>query len=180
MAFGENLACLRKGKGLSQERLAEELNLTRQTISKWELNQSTPDLEYLLKLSEFFEVSTDYLIKGEQEEFKDTFVEESINDEDKASALRLNDEDIYKWCFYVGTVLSAISLLGIIIFVICSAFNPWDVWIDDRHYTGISAFLMGTETLGFFNTLCIIFLLSIAAVVFAIIKRIDKKSEEKR
>lgn len=44
MTFGENLVYLRKSKGVSQEKLAEELGLTRQTISKWELNQSTPDL----------------------------------------------------------------------------------------------------------------------------------------
>ncbi len=66
MAFGETLSNLRKAKGLSQEQLAAELGLTRQTISKWELNQSTPDLDYLLRLSDFFAVSTDFLIKGKQ------------------------------------------------------------------------------------------------------------------
>ena len=68
MALGEILTNLRKAKGLSQEQLAEELNLTRQTISKWELNQSTPDIDYLLQLSNFFGVTTDYLIKGKQPE----------------------------------------------------------------------------------------------------------------
>lgn len=51
---------------MSQEQLAEVLGLTRQTISKWELNQSTPDLQYILQMGEFFNVSLDYLIKGEE------------------------------------------------------------------------------------------------------------------
>ena len=65
MALGETLTMLRKSKGLSQEQLAGELGLTRQTISKWELNQSTPDLAYLVRLNDYFGVSTDSLIKGE-------------------------------------------------------------------------------------------------------------------
>lgn len=64
MAFGEILTTLRKSRGMSQEQLAEQLNLTRQTISKWELDQSTPDMEYIIKLSDLFGVTTDYLIKG--------------------------------------------------------------------------------------------------------------------
>ena len=61
MTFGENLVNLRKRKGVSQEQLAEVLGLTRQTISKWELNQSTPDLQYILQMGEFFNVSLDYI-----------------------------------------------------------------------------------------------------------------------
>ena len=71
MAFGENLTFLRKSRGLSQEQLAEELDLTRQTISKWELNQSLPDLDFLLQLSDFFQVSTDDLIKKDLIKYKD-------------------------------------------------------------------------------------------------------------
>ena len=56
---------LRKQKGLSQEALAEKVTVTRQTISKWELNQSTPDLDFIAQLSNIFNVSSDYLIKDE-------------------------------------------------------------------------------------------------------------------
>lgn len=51
MTFGETLTNLRKSKGLSQSQLADALNLTRQTISKWELDQSTPDITYILHLA---------------------------------------------------------------------------------------------------------------------------------
>ena len=63
MTFGQKLQQLRKARGMSQEDLAGQLSVTRQTVSKWELDQSTPDLPYLAAISEFFGVSTDYLIK---------------------------------------------------------------------------------------------------------------------
>lgn len=62
--FGENLQALRRRQGLSQEQLAEKLSVTRQTISKWERNQSTPDLNYLCELSGIFGISLDALIKA--------------------------------------------------------------------------------------------------------------------
>lgn len=65
MTLGEKIQKLRKQKGLSQEALAEKVTVTRQTISKWELNQSTPDLDFIAQLSNVFNVSSDYLIKDE-------------------------------------------------------------------------------------------------------------------
>lgn len=65
MTLGEKIQSLRKQQGLSQEALAERVSVTRQTISKWELDQSTPDLEFLAQLSDIFNVSSDYLIKSE-------------------------------------------------------------------------------------------------------------------
>ena len=65
MTFGQKLQQLRRARGMSQEELAGQLSVTRQTISKWELDQSTPDLPYLAAISELFGVSTDYLIKGQ-------------------------------------------------------------------------------------------------------------------
>lgn len=63
MTFGEKLQKLRKAQGLSQEELAGRLSVTRQTISKWELDQSTPELALLAQISDIFGVTTDYLIK---------------------------------------------------------------------------------------------------------------------
>lgn len=59
---------LRKKNGWSQEQLAQKLNVTRQSISKWEGAQSVPDLQKIILLSEIFGVTTDYLIKDEIEE----------------------------------------------------------------------------------------------------------------
>lgn len=68
MTLGEKIQKLRKQRGLSQEALAEKVTVTRQTISKWELGQSTPDLDFIAQLSDIFNVSSDYLIKDEMTE----------------------------------------------------------------------------------------------------------------
>ena len=67
MIFADKLIRLRKQSGLSQEELANELNISRQSVSKWEQAQSITDLDKIIQLSTFFNVSTDYLIKDEIE-----------------------------------------------------------------------------------------------------------------
>lgn len=66
--LGEKLFELRKAKNLSQEEVAEKLNVTRQTVSKWETNQSTPDFDKIVPLCELFEISTDELLRGKKSE----------------------------------------------------------------------------------------------------------------
>lgn len=63
MNFNEKLIELRKSKGLSQEELGNELGVSRQTISKWELAQSYPDFQRLVLLSDYFGLSLDALVK---------------------------------------------------------------------------------------------------------------------
>lgn len=62
--FSENLKILRKQKGMSQEALAMRLNVTRQTVSKWEKSLSVPDADMLVRLSEILEVSVSSLLGG--------------------------------------------------------------------------------------------------------------------
>ena len=63
MNFNEKLISLRKSKGLSQEELGAELNVSRQTVSKWESCQSYPDFQRLVLLSDFFGLTLDELVK---------------------------------------------------------------------------------------------------------------------
>lgn len=63
MDFSEKLLTLRKGKDLTQEQLAEKMDVSRQSISKWEGGQAVPELEKIVALSEIFDVTTDYLLK---------------------------------------------------------------------------------------------------------------------
>lgn len=67
MIFADKLIQLRKKSGWSQEELAEQMNVTRQAVSKWEGAQAVPDLDKMLRLSQLFGVSTDYLLKDEIE-----------------------------------------------------------------------------------------------------------------
>ena len=66
MIFSEKLLTLRKAKGITQEQLAEKLDVSRQSISKWESGQSVPELEKIVALSTIFDVSTDYLLKSSE------------------------------------------------------------------------------------------------------------------
>lgn len=68
MTIGEKIYELRTRHNLSQGDLANELNVSRQSISKWENGNSTPDLEKIVKLAEIFNVSLDELIKNEEKE----------------------------------------------------------------------------------------------------------------
>lgn len=68
MTFGERLLEYRNRVGLSQERLAEKIGVTRQTVSKWETNQSTPDFDKIVPLCEVLGITTEELIKGEKNE----------------------------------------------------------------------------------------------------------------
>lgn len=68
MIFADKLIALRKKAGYSQEELAQQLNVTRQSVSKWEGAQSVPDIEKILQISKLFGVTTDYLLKDEMGE----------------------------------------------------------------------------------------------------------------
>lgn len=65
MKFNEKLIKLRKASGLSQEELGDKLNVSRQTISKWELGETTPEMDKLVKMSEIFNITLDELVKDE-------------------------------------------------------------------------------------------------------------------
>ncbi|NLW74721.1 MAG: helix-turn-helix transcriptional regulator [Clostridiales bacterium] len=72
MILADKILYLRKKNGLSQEELAEKLNVSRQSISKWESAASIPDINKIIELSAFFGVSTDYLLKDDIEEVEYT------------------------------------------------------------------------------------------------------------
>lgn len=64
MTIADRIQRLRKAKGMSQEELADQIGVSRQAVSKWESGQTSPDLEKIVLLSDFFDVTTDYLLKG--------------------------------------------------------------------------------------------------------------------
>lgn len=96
MILADKIITLRKKNGWSQEELAEKLNVTRQSVSKWEGAQSVPDLNKILLMSRIFEVSTDYLLKDELEEPDGTQNTECLETsafEESAPARRVSMEE---------------------------------------------------------------------------------------
>lgn len=101
MNFNEKLINLRKSKGLSQEELGNALNVSRQTISKWESCQSYPDFQRLVLLSDYFGLSLDELVRDiDVQEVR----EKNINSE-KLSAIYddMNEgKKFIKGCLVIG------------------------------------------------------------------------------
>ena len=64
MKLSDRIQYLRKARGISQEGLADQLGVSRQAVSKWESEQSMPDLDKIISMSDYFAVTTDYLLKG--------------------------------------------------------------------------------------------------------------------
>lgn len=64
MNIADRIQNLRKTKGISQEQLADKVGVSRQAVSKWESEQSVPDLDKIIVMSEYFDVTTDYILKG--------------------------------------------------------------------------------------------------------------------
>lgn len=75
MTFSEKLQSLRKKNHLSQEQLAEQLGVSRQALSKWESGGSYPEMDKIIKISQMFSVTTDYLLKESETEEGTDYVE---------------------------------------------------------------------------------------------------------
>ncbi len=122
MEFNNKLYELRKQKGFSQEELASRLNVSRQTVSKWEVGESAPDMEKLIAISDLFEISLDELVKGEtpkqsdvseqvvKSEFYSDIKEHVLTDDNKAKAR--------KGLKIAGIVVAVIVLIDVISFVV--------------------------------------------------------------
>ncbi len=81
MIIAEKLAKLRTKSGLSQEELAEKMNVSRQSVSKWESGASIPSLDKIIELSNLYGISTDYLLKDDIEDLPDEIIPDTYEKE---------------------------------------------------------------------------------------------------
>jgi transcriptional regulator with XRE-family HTH domain len=89
MNFSEKLYELRKQEGLSQEELAEKVSVSRQTISKWEMGQSSPEMEKLVNLSKIFDISLDELVGNDVIDEKEIEPKEDVKTKKKHIILKI-------------------------------------------------------------------------------------------
>ena len=119
MILAEKIIDLRKRNGWSQEELAEKMDVSRQSISKWEGAQSVPDMARILRLSEIFGVSTDYLLKDDQELAEPAVVSETGAPERPVSMEEASDYLLIKGKnaarVALGVLLSALSPVMLIL-----------------------------------------------------------------
>ena len=127
MEFSEKLITLRKGRDLTQEQLAEQLNVSRQSISKWESGQVIPEVEKIVELSKVFNVTLDYLLKPS--EIDELSVKTDMLEQQQKQLLNREQirTKIYKNILYSA----AIYLIYLAIFFVGHYFYfslEWEVW----------------------------------------------------
>ena len=121
MEFSNRLYRLRKQNGFSQEELAGRLNVSRQTVSKWEVGDSTPDMEKLSAMSDLFDVSLDYLVMGKESdpqtstvtksEFVTVLQEKVLTSDNKKKA-----KSVLKIAGIIAAAILLIDLISMIIY----------------------------------------------------------------
>lgn len=125
MNFSEKLLTLRKANNLTQEQLAEKLDVSRQSISKWESGQATPELEKIVVMSALFDVTTDYLLKSS--EIDDLSVKTEMLEKQQQMMLvrEQNQHQIFGGCVMyalaVYIIFSAVYFIGHFYFEIWNA-----------------------------------------------------------
>ncbi len=124
MTIADRIQTLRKSKGMSQEELADAAGVSRQAVSKWESEQSTPDLDKVIILSEIFDVTTDYLLKGiepvesnDHKTMADVIDQRVLTEKNGKRA-----KSILKWVLIVIGALLAIDFISMIIYFIVNGF----------------------------------------------------------
>ncbi|PEE73887.1 transcriptional regulator [Priestia megaterium] len=107
MRLGDQLQRLREEKNMSGEELAQQINVSRQAVYKWENNKGYPDIQNLLRLSEIYETTIDELIKNDP-----TLQRKIDNNQDESK--ELDDEEMLNPGFYIGIVIIFLGIfLGI-------------------------------------------------------------------
>ena len=125
MSFGKRLQGYRKEKGLSQEALANQLYVTRQSISQWENDKTMPSVDLLLKISEIFGVTVDELLgRPETESIPQPVGQENIlrDKKDIIEAMRYELSEVKVALFSLG--LGFLGLFLLAWFICANVFTP--------------------------------------------------------
>ncbi len=159
MAIGDKIGEARRARKMSQSDLAELLGVTRQSVSKWELNVTEPDSAKLINLSIIFEVGVEY------------FYSDSIYSIYKKQRIKDNIFVAHKILFLAGIVLVALSFAFSIIF-------PYRRYINGKMYSGFIAYLISDR----YYAIKMIFFVGVGSLFLSTIVPIDtsKPTKEKK
>lgn len=116
MKFNEKLVMLRKQQNLSQEQVSEKLGVARQTISKWELGETTPEMDKLIIISKLYDITLDELMKEDNEG-------KNVNDPNNMNSQKLAGLTI-KFLKGIGIFIFIVAILYVFIMIVeLIAFN---------------------------------------------------------
>ena len=115
MNIGEKLFELRREKNLSQEEVADKLNVSRQTVSKWETNQSVPDFDKIVPLCELYGVGVEELLTGKKPEEKAEMAQEEeipTRNEVRKKSAEVVSTSVFLYIFSIVVVIIGIPVLS--------------------------------------------------------------------
>lgn len=136
MNLGNKILELRKKHNITQEELAEKVGVTRQTISKWELNETSPDINQAKSLSKIFKISLDELVNND---IKDLIIERVSNTEKLAGL-------IIKIIKFIGIALCIFFVIDIVALILFTTFRK-EPTIEHAETATISCTLAGNDYL---------------------------------
>ncbi|WP_313526956.1 helix-turn-helix domain-containing protein [Anaerotignum sp.] len=161
ITLGEKIQQLRKASGISQEQLAEQLNVSRQSVSKWELNQAVPEINKVIMISELFSISTDELLR-----------EKSVNqsEEDGKRADTITLEEITKMNLANRQIIIGVKtlVLGLVMLVLEFLFLPVFGMIQKEHVNG-QGFYTEFMRYAFMQPMPIVFTITIAICLIGVL-----------
>ena len=121
MNIANRIQKLRKQKGISQEQLADVVGVSRQAVSKWESDQNVPDVDKIIALSEYFDVTTDYILKGIEKP-----LETSIEAHNNENENQKQNQNTTNNCWRIFPIAATgLNYTGLIVMLI-DAFSSWN------------------------------------------------------
>lgn len=168
MQLADKLQQLRKQKNISQEELAQMLEVSRQSVSKWESGQSVPEIDKIVRLSDIFEVTTDYLLKDTCD--AQTVVEKHDTETTTKPQTFTPNQKLF---LRVGTIVTVFGIVSIFVMWVLSKIFPAPIVnynpVTEKWLVGYPNFIW-VHGLEGFQTLCLI--LAIAGVILLPVLRI--------
>lgn len=174
MSFADTLIALRKARGLTQEELANELQLSRQAVGKWESGQSLPETDKLLAVSRFFGVTVDYLLEGKGRP-------DDTNQNDIHIQLESKSKSKFFHIGLVGLILGVLTGLTVILVAAMSlpTTNAWSTAYPSKLwfliFAGTSPFRDGAHGLGLGWVFVFGVILAIGGIALLIMDAVKQK-----
>lgn len=138
MILADKIISLRKQFGMSQEQLAEKLNVSRQSVSKWESAQAIPDTNKIIQLSQFFGVSIDYLLRDDLEELQFNTDQAPVSENGATHQLSLEEanaflDDNEKFSKKIAFSVVLFTCAPILLVLSSSESYPWNNFKEEYH-----------------------------------------------
>ena len=143
LKIGEFLKALRKSKGYTQQEVADELYVTQKTVSRWEKGEGIPDINIIVNVAEFYDVTVDELLKGERKTKDQT--EYTIKQKFKSKSKLIENQLLSKQNIYFiisSSVLCFFLMLGLIIGLFVSEIGSLII-IPFGLFIGLSIYIYG-------------------------------------